>query len=45
MLIHYIKIGKRFRKDIGDITSLADSIKNIGLLHAVVVNENNELVA
>ncbi len=40
-----IKIGKRFRKEIGDITSLADSIERIGLLHPIVINEDNELIA
>jgi hypothetical protein len=40
-----IKIGDRFRKDLGDIEALANSIKDVGLLHPIVVNENNELVA
>ena len=43
--ISEIKIGQRFRKDLGDIDSLAESIKEIGLLHPPVVNERNELVA
>src|SRR4051812_5308752 len=37
--------GNRFRKDLGDIDSLAQSIDEIGLLHPIVINENNELVA
>jgi Predicted transcriptional regulators len=45
MLINNIKIGERFRKDIGDIDLLAKSIKEIGLLHPIVINENNELIA
>lgn len=40
-----IKIGPRFRKDLGDIDTLAKSIKKIGLLHPVVINRNDELVA
>src|SRR4249920_1005230 len=45
MLIKDIKIGKRFRKKVGDIKPLAQSIKEIGLLHPVVINENDELIA
>lgn len=40
-----IKIGSRFRKDLGDIKGLARNIDEIGLLHPIVVNENNELIA
>ena len=40
-----IKIGKRLRKDIGDIKSLAKSIEEIGLLHPIVCTEKLELVA
>src|SRR6266540_4598457 len=40
-----IKIGKRLRKKIGDVSSLAKSIGEIGLLHPIVIKENNELVA
>lgn len=40
-----ITIGKRFRKDLGDLEDLKKSIQEIGLLHPIVVNENNELVA
>jgi ParB family chromosome partitioning protein len=39
-----IKIGNRFRKDFGDITELARSIERQGLLHPIVITENNELV-
>lgn len=45
ILISNIKIGRRIRKDPGDITKLADSIKEIGLLHPIVINEKNELIA
>ena len=40
-----IKINPRFRKDLGDIKSLAQNIEEIGLLHPIVVNEKNELIA
>jgi N6-adenosine-specific RNA methylase IME4 len=39
-----IKIGNRFRKDLGNLQELADSIEDVGLLQPVVINENNELV-
>ena len=37
-------IGQRFRKDLGDIDALAESIPMCGLLHPIVINENNELI-
>jgi len=39
-----IKITKRIRKDNGDISSFADNINEIGLLHPIVINEANELI-
>lgn len=35
--IEKIEIGERFRKDLGDVQSLAASIKKHGLLHPVVI--------
>jgi ParB-like chromosome segregation protein Spo0J len=40
-----IKVGARFRKELGDIYTLTKSIQEIGLLHPVVINQNNELIA
>ena len=40
-----IKIGKRHRKDMGDIAGLADSIKAIGLLHPIVITPAKKLLA
>jgi ParB-like chromosome segregation protein Spo0J len=40
-----IKIGPRFRKELGDLKALKQSIQEIGLFHPPVVNENNELIA
>ncbi len=40
-----ITVGQRFRKDVGDIDGLAVSIKELGLLHPVVVTPDLRLVA
>lgn len=41
-----IKLGERFRKELGDIAALAASIRDVGLLHPVVVDERTgELIA
>jgi ParB family chromosome partitioning protein len=45
MKIADIKIGNRFRRDLGDLQTLAKSIEEIGLLQSIVVNQNNELIA
>lgn len=45
MRIESIKIGERHRKDYGDITTLAKSIDEIGLLHPVVVTPEGVLIA
>ena len=39
-----IKIGKRHRKDMGDLTSLADSIRRLGLLQPIGVTDDFRLV-
>jgi ParB-like chromosome segregation protein Spo0J len=39
-----IKIGNRFRKEMGDIDSLVKTIQDVGLLQPIGVNEDNELV-
>jgi hypothetical protein len=39
-----IKIGKRHRKDMGDLTSLADSIRHDGLLQPIGVTDKLRLV-
>ena len=43
--INQIIINQRTRKHLGDISQLAKSISEIGLLHPVVVNPQNELIA
>lgn len=40
-----ITVGERQRKDLGDIDGLAASIQDLGLLHPVVVDQRNRLVA
>ena len=45
MKISEIRIGKRYRKDLGDIAPLAKSIQEIGLLHPIVVTPSGELIA
>lgn len=45
MKIDSVKIGKRHRRDMGDIQALAESIKQNGLLHPIVVNSEGTLVA
>lgn len=43
--IKQIVVGKRFRKELGDVAGLAESMSAIGLLHPVVVTEKNKLVS
>lgn len=45
MRIADIEIGDRRREDMGDIEGLAASIRRYGLLHPVVVDSGNRLVA
>ena len=45
MPIADIEIGPRYRKDMGDIDALADSIKQTGLLQPIVVTPNKTLIA
>ena len=40
-----IQVGFRYRKDLGDLRSLADSIGEVGLLHPVVVTPEGRLIA
>lgn len=43
--IKAIKIGKRFRKDIGNLNDLKNSIKDIGLIQPIVLDDKTNLVA
>ena len=43
--IRKIKCRRRIRKDIGDISSLENSLKKYGLINPIVINSKNELLA
>jgi ParB family chromosome partitioning protein len=43
--INAIVVGERFRKDLGDIQGLAQSIKVVGLLHPIVITTDGRLIA
>jgi N6-adenosine-specific RNA methylase IME4 len=45
MTVAEIKIGRRHRRDLGDVRSLAKSIQAVGLLHPVVVDRSGALIA
>lgn len=45
MRLEEIIVGDRVRKDMGDIESLAESMKRHGLLHPVVVKKDGTLIA
>jgi len=40
-----VSIGNRFRRDMGDIDTLAQSIAEVGLLHPIVITPDNMLIA
>lgn len=42
--ISEIKVGERFRKDLGDIVGLARSIEKVGLLHPLVITPDGRLI-
>jgi len=43
--INQIKVGPRFRDDVGDLTPLIESIKERGLLHPILITPKGELIA
>src|ERR1700730_7040743 len=45
MNIDQIQVGFRYRKDLGDVRVLAESIAEVGLLHPVVVTSEGRLIA
>ncbi|MBU6430724.1 MAG: ParB N-terminal domain-containing protein, partial [Cyanobacteria bacterium REEB65] len=45
MRIREIQIGFRYRKDLGDVRALMESIAEVGLLHPVVVTPEGRLIA
>lgn len=40
-----IQVGKRHRRDLGDVDALAASIEDIGLLNPITVDEDGRLLA
>ena len=42
--IEDIVVGDRIRKDMGDMDALVESIRELGLLHNIVITKDNELV-
>jgi ParB family chromosome partitioning protein len=45
MPVTAIRVGKRFRKDLGDIDALAASIEDIGLISPIAVTPDGKLLA
>lgn len=43
--IDEIQVKRRIRRDLGDLTQLAESIKTYGLMNPIVINEKKELIA
>src|SRR5262249_31562001 len=43
--VRAIKVGARYRKDLGDLPALAESLDQLGLLHPVVIDPRNRLIA
>lgn len=43
--IEDIKVKKRVRRDLGDLTALKDSMHRYGLMNPITLNSNYELVA
>jgi N6-adenosine-specific RNA methylase IME4 len=43
--IDEIQVGLRYRKDMGELRSLAESIQDVGLLHPIVVTPEGRLIA
>jgi len=40
-----VVVGERYRKDYGDVTELAESIREVGLIQPIVIDENRNLIA
>lgn len=43
--IDSIVIGRRTRKQVGDVKGLASSIRDLGLLHPIVLDDKHRLIA
>ena len=40
-----IKVGTRFREELGDIESLAQSLESEGLINPITIDKDNNLLA
>ncbi|MFA6936762.1 MAG: ParB N-terminal domain-containing protein [Treponema sp.] len=40
-----IKVKKRVRKDLGDLSPLKDSLRTYGLMNPITINSKNQLIA
>src|SRR4051812_45248477 len=45
MPLNSIVVGKRHRRELGDVAPLASSIGDVGLLHPIVVRPDGKLIA
>ena len=43
--IDKIIVGDRLRQELGDIDALATSIADVGLIHPIVIDQDNRLLA
>ncbi|MDW9503036.1 hypothetical protein GOB10_18440 [Sinorhizobium meliloti] len=43
--IDRIVVGRRFRRDFGDLDALAASIRDLGLLQPIVIDQDGNLLA
>jgi SAM-dependent methyltransferase len=43
--VRRIQVGQRFRRDLGDLAPLAESLREVGLLHPLVVTPEGRLIA
>jgi hypothetical protein len=43
--IDQVKVGPRFRKDLGPIEDLAESISEVGLIQPIIVDQDGNLIA
>ena len=43
--IEEISVKKRIRKNLGDLTTLAESLKQFGLINPILIDKDNNLIA
>ena len=45
IMLNHVKVGERARRDIGDLTDLMESIREVGLLQPIVLDDKDRLIA